>query len=153
MKLQKTTNLKNVDLLSKIIFLNFLYLQNEPNITFTMESIINILKSPSVITWFLLDDQDNICGYLIGKNQRLADGRYVYYISYFYITEFYRNKGYGRRMLLTCFKEIKDLNIKFIMLICKKNSSAEKLYKSLGFSLEPIVKLDNENYEILYIYV
>ena len=35
MKLQKTIELINVELLSKIIFINFLYLENEKNIKFT----------------------------------------------------------------------------------------------------------------------
>lgn len=151
MKIQKTSNLINVDLLAKIIFLNFMELQNESGIVFTVDSIIDILKSSNVVVWFLLDDNDSICGYLIGKIQSMPDGRLVYYISYFYITESYRNKGYGKRMLLMCFKEMMEQNIKFIMLISKKNS--DNLYKSLGFSTDPIVKLNNNNYEVLSIYV
>lgn len=153
MKLQKTSTLININLLAKIIFLNFLYLQNEKGIVFTMNSIIDILSSPSVIAWFLLDDNNDICGYLIGKTQALEDGRLVYYISYFYITESYRNQGWGKRMLLMCFEEMIELNIKFIMLISKKYSSADRLYLSLGFSTDPIIKLNNDNYDVLSIYV
>ena len=152
MKLQKTIELINVELLSKIIFINFLYLENEKNISFTQKSILDTLNSSSLISWFLLDDNNNTIGYLIGSIQRINDGRLVYYISYFYIIEEYQNKGYGNSMMLECIKEIKNQNIKFIMLISKKNSPAESLYRRMGFIPDPIMKLDNNNFEILYLF-
>ena len=149
MKLQRFNDLENTNKLSKIIFLNFFDLQYEDNIDFSIQSVINILDSPALIGWFLLDNDNKIIGYLIGKTQGLNDGRFVYYISYFYIVNKYRNKGLGTRMLLTCMEYIKNQNISNIMLITKNNSNAHKLYSKLGFDIDPIIKIKNPNYCII----
>jgi ribosomal protein S18 acetylase RimI-like enzyme len=149
MKIQRFDQLYNKDRLAKIIFLNFFNLQYEDNIDFSIESIIDILNSPALIGWFLLDNDNKIIGYLIGKSQGLDDGRFVYYISYFYIVNKFRNKGLGTRMLLTCMEYIKNQNISNIMLITKNNSKAHKLYASLGFDTDPIIKIKNKDYIII----
>jgi len=149
MKLQRFNDLNNINKLSKIIFLNFFDLQYEDNIDFSVESISNILDSSALIGWFLLDNDNKIIGYLIGKTQGLDDGRFVYYISYFYIVNKYRNKGLGTRMLLTCMEYIKNQNISNIMLITKNNSNAHKLYSKLGFDIDPIIKIKNPGYILI----
>ena len=121
----------------------------EDNIDFSVESISNILDSSALIGWFLLDNDNKIIGYLIGKTQGLNDGRFVYYISYFYIVNKYRNKGLGTRMLLTCMEYIKNQNISNIMLITKNNSNAHKLYSKLGFDIDPIIKIKNPGYILI----
>ena len=149
MKLQRFDTLHNKERLSKIIFLNFFNLQYEENIDFSIQSIMDILDSPALTGWFLLDNDDKIIGYLIGKTQGLNDGRFVFYISYFYVVNKFRNKGLGTRMLLTCMQYIKDQNISNIMLITKNNSKAHKLYASLGFDLDPIIKIKNKDYVVI----
>ena len=149
MKLQRFNDLNNINKLSKIIFLNFFDLQYEDNIDFSVESISNILDSSALIGWFLLDNDNKIIGYLIGKTQGLNDGRFVYYISYFYIVNKYRNKGLGTRMLLTCMEYIKNQNISNIMLITKNNSNAHKLYSKLGFDIDPVIKIKNPGYILI----
>ena len=149
MKIQRFNELYNKDRLAKIIFLNFFNLQYEENIDFSIQSILDILNSPALIGWFLLDNDDKIIGYLIGKTQGLNDGRLVYYISYFYVVNKYRNKGLGTRMLLTCMQYIKNQNISNIMLITKNNSKAHKLYASLGFDIDPVIKIKNDGYVVI----
>ena len=149
MKLQRFNDLNNINKLSKIIFLNFFDLQYEDNIDFSVESISNILDSSALIGWFLLDNDNKIIGYLIGKTQGLNDGRFVYYISYFYIVNKYRNKGLGTIMLLTCMEYIKNQNISNIMLITKNNSNAHKLYSKLGFDIDPVIKIKNPGYILI----
>jgi ribosomal protein S18 acetylase RimI-like enzyme len=149
MKIQRFDDLQNKDRLAKIIFLNFFNLQYEQNIDFSIESILEILNNPALIGWFLLDNNEKIIGYLIGKTQGLNDGRFVYYISYFYIVNKYRNNGLGTRMLLTCMEYIKNQNISNIMLITKNNSRAHKLYTSLGFDIDPLIKIKNNDYVVI----
>lgn len=152
MRLQKFNNIINIDKLSKIIYFNFIELQNEQNVSFNINEIKQILASPSLIGWFLLDDNGNTVGYLIGEMKELEDGRYVYYISYFYIINKYRGQGFGKSLLSTCIQDITNNNVKYIMLISRLNSDAYNLYTSFGFGFDPIIKIPNKNYCVLTLY-
>jgi ribosomal protein S18 acetylase RimI-like enzyme len=146
MLLEQLNKIKNVELLSKIIFFHFLYLQYEKNIQFSTSNIENILTSSSMLGWFLLEDNKNISGYLIGEVRILEDGRRVFFISYFYIIEIQRRKGYGTKMMKNAMSYCINNNIQFIMLISKKN---DIFFKKLGFSKDILIQLDNKNYEII----
>lgn len=152
MKIEKFTSLKNTDRLSKIIFLNFIELQNQVGISFSINEISRLLNSSKLIGWFLLDDNNTIIGYIVGETRTLDDGRYVYYINYFYIVPRYREKGIGKDMLMKCINEIATQNIKFIMLMSNIDSSAFKLYSNLGFVVDPSININNDKYKILYMY-
>lgn len=153
MKLQKFDKINNVERLSKIIFLNFINLQYETDINFSIDDILMALSSTKLIGWFLLDDNNKIIGYIIGEFKELDDGRYVYYISYFYIIEKYRSKGLGFKMMLNCIEYIKSQNVPFIMLISDIRSSAFKLYQQLGFIADPIIQIKNPNYSVQLFYL
>ena len=152
MKIERVTQLKNIDRLAKIIFINFIELQNQPDIEFSYESIKEILSSPDLIAWFLMDNNSKIIGYLIGSIIELSDGRMVYFIHYFYIIQKYRNFGLGSRMLLIVLEHITNINIKFVMLISKIKSIGWDMYKKYGFNDDPIVKLENFEYRTLVYY-
>jgi ribosomal protein S18 acetylase RimI-like enzyme len=152
MKIDRFTTITNSTRLSKIIFLNFINLENEPGISFSIDDIYSTLIDPNLLGWFLMDNDNKIIGYLIGTRKELGDGRLVYYISYFYIIQKYRNKKLGKEMLLTCMRYIASINIKFIMLISDVNSNAFTLYRNIGFVYEPIMKLENPNFTILLYY-
>jgi ribosomal protein S18 acetylase RimI-like enzyme len=152
MRIEKFTSLKNTDRLSKIIFLNFIELQNQVGISFSINEIARLLTSSKLIGWFLLDDSKNIIGYIVGETRTLNDGRYVYYINYFYIVPKYRSKGIGKDMLMKCIDEIAMQNIKFIMLMANVDSSAFKLYSDLGFVIDPSININNDKYKIMYMY-
>lgn len=152
MKIERFTQLKNIDKLAKIIFLNFMELQNQPDIEFSYESIKEILVSPSLIGWFLMDNDSKIIGYLVGTISDLSDGRQVYFIHYFYIVQKYRKFGLGTRMLLITINHITNINIKFVMLISKIKSNGWNLYLKYGFNDDPIIKLNNYNYRTLVYY-
>ena len=149
MKIQRFNSLSNINRLAKIIFLNFFNLQYEKNIEFSIESIIDILSSSALTGWFLLDNDDKIIGYLIGKTQGLQDGRFVYFISYLYIVNKYRKRGLATRMLLTCMEYVKDNNISNIMLITKNNSNAHRLYSKLGFDIDPLIEIKNKDHIVI----
>lgn len=152
MKIEKFTKLHNIDRLSKIIFFNFIELQNQPDINFSIKDIFNTLNSSSLIGWFLLDNNNKIIGYLIGIIKDIGDGRIVYYISYFYIIQKYRNHGLGVKMLLIALNYATKMNLKFVMLISKINSKAFNLYIKYGFMEDPLVKLNNKEYKVLLYY-
>ena len=152
MKIQRFNRINNINRLSKIIFLNFIELQKEPDIVFNINDIVSTLSSNNLLGWFLLNDNGKIIGYIIGELKDLTDGRYVYYISYFYLIKQFRSKGLGYKMMLMCIEYIKSINVQYIMLLSNINSNAFKLYKSLGFSYDPIIKVNNPNYVVLLYY-
>ena len=152
MKIERFTQLKNIDRLGKIIFLNFMNLQNQPDIEFSFESIKEILASADLIGWFLMDNNSKIIGYLVGSMKELADGRNVYFIHYFYIVQKYRKFGLGTKMLLIAMDHITNLNVKFVMLVSKIKSDGWNLYLKYGFMEDPIIKLNNYDFRVLVYY-
>ncbi len=152
MRLQRIDRVKNADRLAKIIYINFIELQNQPDISFSMQDITSCLTSSSFLGWLLLNDKGVIIGYMVGEMKDIGDGRFVYYLSYFYIVKKYRSKGLGLKMMLNCISYIQSINIRFILLISNVNSKAFKLYTSLGFIPDPVIKLNNPNYAVLIYY-
>jgi ribosomal protein S18 acetylase RimI-like enzyme len=152
MKIQRFNQITNINRLAKIIFFNFIELQNEADIVFNINDITSTLTSNSLLGWFLLDDDSKIIGYIVGELKQLTDGRYSYYISYFYIIKKYRSKGIGYKMMLICIDYVKSIGIQFIMLLSNINSNAFQLYKKLGFGFDPIIKINNPNYVVLTYY-
>lgn len=152
MKIQRFDRIVNIHRLAKIIFFNFIELQNKNDIVFNINDITTTLSSSSLLGWFLLDDDGKIIGYIVGELKDLTDGRFVYYISYFYLIKEHRSKGLGYKMMLICIEYIKSINVKYIMLLSNINSNAFKLYKSLGFGFDPIIKINNPNYAALLYY-
>jgi ribosomal protein S18 acetylase RimI-like enzyme len=152
MKIQKFNQINNVSRLAKIIFFNFIELQNEQDIVFNIDDITSTLNSNNLLGWFLLDNNEKIVGYIVGELKELTDGRYVYYISYFYLIHKYRSMGLGYKMMLICLEYITSINVQFIMLISNVHSNAFKLYKKLGFGFDPIIKISNPNYAVLLLY-
>lgn len=152
MKLTKITKIENTDRLSKIIFFNFIHLQNQPDINFSIDDIKNTLVSTKQLGWFLINSKNKIVGYMVGETKELPDGRYIYYLSYFYIMSKYRSKGLGLKMMLNCINYIASINIKFIILISEIKSKAFKLYRQLGFGDDPVLKLNNSDFTVLLYY-
>ena len=152
MKIQKFDRINNINRLAKIIFLNFIELENQPDIVFNIDDITSTLTSNNLLGWFLLDDLGQIIGYIVGELKELTDGRYVYWISYLYLIKKYRSKGLGYKMMLCCIQYIIGINVKFIMLISNVNSVAFNLYKNLGFGFDPLIKINNPNYSVLLYY-
>lgn len=149
MRLQKFNQLINSDRFAKIIWFNFIELQNQPNVVFNIDDISQTLDSPNLLGWFLLNSNGNIIGYIVGETKELTDGRLVYWISYFYLMKQFRSMGLGSKMLSQCINYIQSIGISWIMLISNIHSNAFQLYKSFGFGFDPIIKINNSNYSVL----
>lgn len=152
MKLQRIEQVKNIDRLAKIIYINFMDLQNQPDINFTIEDITSTLSSSNFLGWLLINDSGTILGYMIGEIKELNDGRFVYFLSYFYIIKKYRGKGLGFKLMMNMIDYIKSINMKFIMLISSIYTDAFRLYSKLGFVPDPVIKLNNSSYTVLTFY-
>lgn len=153
MHIHRFTYINSTNKFTNIIYNNFKYLQNQSGIEFSKNTIIECLTSSELLGWYLLDNNNNIIGYLIGTKKEVGDGRYVFFIDYFYIITKYRNNGFGTKMLMICINYIKSINIKFIMLITEINSNAHKMYNKIGFIREPLITLNNINFWILLYYI
>jgi GNAT superfamily N-acetyltransferase len=143
MILQQIDSITQIQKFAKIIFFNFLYLQYEKNINFSLNSIIEVLQNSTLTCWLILE-KGIIIAYLIGNKQLLTDGRYVFFISYLYVSENYRNKGIGTYIMLNCFKYCKENRIAFIMLISNENN----FIKKFGFTPDMLMKINNKKYKI-----
>jgi len=153
MKIQRFNVITNISKLAKIIFFDFIELQNEADLVFNINDITSTLSSNNLLGWFLLDDVGKIIGYIIGELKVVDnDGRYVYFISYFYLIQKYRSKGLGYKMMLMCIEYIKSINVQYIMLISNIKSNAFKLYQNIGFEFDPLIKINNPNYVVLLYY-
>ena len=152
MKLQKFETIDKPDRLAKIIFTNFIDLQYQGGIEFSIDSIKSSLTSGDLLGWFLIDNNNKVVGYMVGEKKHLQDGRLVYYIAYFYIVENIRNTGLGKQMMINCMNYIKNINIPFIVLTTEVKSTAFKLYKNLGFIYDPVIKIENINFTALVYY-
>jgi len=152
MKIQKFERIDAVEKFATIVFTDFQDLQYQSGVLFTIDSIKDNLKSKGLLGWFLINDDNKILGYIIGEKQRLRDGRYVYYLSYFFVVPAYRNAGLGKKMMQNCLNHIKNINIPFVILTCEVDSVPYKLYKNLGFIFDPIIKIDNSKYTALVYY-
>ena len=147
MRKQIVREIKNVDKLANIIFLHFIEYADMNISLFSFNMIKYNLSHKNLLGWFLLDNDDNIVGYILGNVKTLVDGRTVYFISYLYIIEKYQNYGLSTQLLEIALEYIKTQNVPFVMTLCNKEILNK--YKLLGFIEDPIEKLDNPNFIIV----
>lgn len=152
----ETKKIKNYQLLSNIIYKNFIYLTKFPDLMHNINNISNILQLDSNIT-FLLYFQDILIGYLVGDFRILTnnnDNRFVYYISYIYVSQKYQNKKFGSTLLNFAIKKCVSKNIKFILLTCDSfDSKVMKFYHNHGFILDPLLGNNTSRHVVLCKYL
>ena len=131
-------NAFNKTLWTNIIFNNFKYLLNYSGTIHNKNSINTLLSSPTLFTVFVNEETTNkTIGYLIGENMELHDGRYIFYLSYIYIVSPYRSFGIGNKLMNIMINNMKNNNIKFILLSClKQNEKLYKYYNKYGFDYD-----------------
>ena len=113
------TPLKNPNSLAVTIYNNFRYL-TDPTLNHTIEEIKRLLTSSNFVG-IALSDNGNVVGYLVGEYKKLNDGRFVYYITYIYVSKKYRGKKLSTLMLNKIHQIVKQKNIQYIILTCANN--------------------------------
>jgi GNAT superfamily N-acetyltransferase len=127
---------QNKDLLVKIIYNNFLYLEPEPKLNHNPEAIIQILNSKDVIL-FLFMHQGKIGSYLLAQIINLDDSRKVLYISYIYVSKPFRTQGIGRKLMKNAEQYAYEKRCDGIMLIYDtRRKELRRFYDKLGFMLD-----------------
>ena len=135
-KCVETNKIKNPELLAKVVFNNFIYLTNFPELQHTKKEIVNILKLDSCLCYLLYDDA-KLIGYLIGDFRTFPDTKYGFYVSYVYISDKYRNRKLGSELMNHLIVRCKNVNTKFIVLTCDTNDQkVVNFYKKLGFVVD-----------------
>lgn len=148
----ETNKIKNPEILSKVIFNNFIYLTHFPDLQHNKQEITRILQLNDGL-YFLVYDNSVLIGYLVGDFREFPDGRYGYYISYVYISEYYRNKKIGSTLMDMLIKNCREREIKFILLTCDTNDKkVVDFYKKYGFSVDSTFG-ENKRHNVYSLYL
>lgn len=144
--------IKNPELLANIAFNNFIYLTKFPELMHTKKDITQTLQTDGNLC-YLLYDNNNLIGYLIGDFRTLPDNRYAYYISYVFVSEKYRGKKLGTKLMDLIITKCKNSGTKFIVLTCDTfDSKVINFYKKYGFVIDPSLK-KNTRHEVFCLYL
>lgn len=93
-------------------------------------SLIEILKDPSITVWFL-EKKEEIIGSLTVQKREGLSLAYIYDIV---ILKKHRKKGLGSYLIKSCLRDFNTNDISKISLsVTEPNKHALKLYKSIGF--------------------
>lgn len=132
-----TSRIQNPMVLAQIVYKNFSYLTKYPELQHNINSIVEALNANENLCYLLYHDT-HLIGYLIGDFRTLPDSRYAYYISYVYISEKYRNKKLGTRLMSRLINKCNEKGVKFIVLTCDvRDKKVVKFYQKYGFNKDP----------------
>jgi ribosomal protein S18 acetylase RimI-like enzyme len=127
-----------LETLINVIYNNFNYL-TDPNLGHTKDEIYRLLTSNQLYGLLVYHDKQLIA-YLIGEFKILVDNRYVYYITYIYVSDKYRNKRIGIRLIINILNKCNNKGVKFVLLTFDtSNNKLIRFYNKLGFKKDPIL--------------
>lgn len=153
LKCIETKKLKNPEILSDIIYHNFIYLIDFPHLSHNKKDIIKTLKFEGNLCILVYDD-DKLIAYLVGDFRTLDDKRYAYYISYFYVLEAYRSKGLGGQIMKLIINKCKKMGVPFMVLTCDSyDPKVVKFYKKYGFILDPVLGGSDARHTVMCLYL
>lgn len=150
-KFKKITNGDYLNNFADTIYNNFLNLKTHISLVHNITKISKLLTSDHLIG-YTVEMDNKIIGYLIGELMAIPDGRIVYYISYFYTSSKYRNKGIGNALFEYCIKECYQKGFRFVMLTCNREKQIYSYYKNNGFIEDPVQR-SNPPYVVLTKYL
>lgn len=144
-KIIETQYVMNSKLFANIIYNNFVYLSNVPELMHTVNDINNILHADGNMC-YLVYDNSILIGYLVGIFRDLPDGRYGYYISYLYVCERYRKQGIGKLLMDLIIKKCRDNGTRCIVLTCDTyDGNLVNFYKKFGFAIDKSLNMGNHH--------
>lgn len=143
--LRPILKIKDPSAFVKTVYDNFSYL-TEPELNHTVEEIRRVVTSPDFFGLLMYNSDGRIIAYLVGEFKNLADGRYVYYITYMFVSPRFRGRKLGSRMVNKLAEHCTTKGVRFIILTC--DSTKNKLvnfYRNLGFMDDPVIKTNNQH--------
>jgi len=137
---------------AKTIYGNFAYLRYIPEMKHTSMEILRLVTDKNFIGIMVYSPSDALVGYLVGEKMALQDGRYVFYVSYLYVSDKYRDRGLGSKLIdiiITLCRE--ELGIHFIVLTClRQNTKACNFYLHKGFKDDILIHADGDRRIMTY---
>lgn len=124
----------------KTVYENFINLTEDESLNHTEKEIHRLLNSNDFVGIMLLDEQ-KLIGYTLGEFIKLNDGRHCYYISYIFVSKYYRNNGLASKML----NKILELSIRngctnIILTMDTSDTQLLDFYMNRGFALDIILR-------------
>lgn len=142
----------NGNILSYIIYKNFIELSRVKYVEHTKKYIANLLSSEQLFG-YLVKFNNKIIAYLVGENTQLQDGRYVYYISYMFVVPKYRKLKIGTALLQKVVQHCKNKGINFVVLTFDTNNKIlYNFYHNFGFVPDPMLT-NGMQHEIFCLYL
>lgn len=149
----ETNKIKNPELLANVAFNNFIYLTEFPELMHTKHDIIKTLQADGNMC-YLVYDETKLIGYLIGNFRTLPDNRYGYYISYVFVSEKYRDKKIGTKLMNMLINKCNNVGTKFIVLTCDiHDTKIVNFYKRYGFKIDPSLGDKNKRHAVFSLYL
>lgn len=134
-----------------LIYNNFIELSEEEKLMHTKEDIKKNLRADNSVILIVLDKKVNkIAGFLTANIMELDDKRLVYYISYVYTAENYRNNGIASRLLDISEQIAHNKKCNGIMLIFDTtNKQLYHFYEGKGY-MQDINLRRYEQHDVFY---
>jgi GNAT superfamily N-acetyltransferase len=144
------TDIKNMrnNILQHMIFKNFKHLADIPSLKHNMIEIDRLIRgNQSIIYLYMIDNQ--IASYVVGEILEVS-GRKVYYVTYLYTSDKYRNSGLASKLIKFIEKNASNLNLNGIMLTTNtENKKVYDFYLKRGFMPDLLLRTYSK-YDVLY---
>ena len=141
-------NKNNVNILTEIIYKNFIELSQYKHLKHTRKDIHDLLLSDnSVIMLYMIDK--SIGGYLVGEIMTI-DSRRVFYITYIFTSVKFRNKGIASQLINNVENIVDKKDLSGILLTCDtENKNIYDFYLKKGF-MPDLVLRNYSRFDVLY---
>jgi len=134
------------------VYKNFIHLAKYPRLNHNKKEIKKLLTTDDGIYYFIYDKKGMILGYLLGEFKNVY-GRYMYYITYLYTAQNYRNRKIASQLLNRVIKKCHHKGVNFVTLTCDtKDDKVLNFYKRRGFMFDPTVRTF-EKYDVLTLFL
>lgn len=152
--IKELAEIKNPLLLSQVVYRDFQYLSNNPDLGHNMDELNRLINNnENFAGLFAFNSKKKLIGYLVGEIKHLSDGRLVYYISYLFVNEKYRHKRIGSHLLELIINKCKSRGYSFIVLTCDtQDQKLINFYKKYGFNYDPILR-NNSKHDVLSLFL
>ena len=142
---------QDLNLFINLIYNNFIELNKEEKLIHTKENIEKNLRSEnSVIILALNKNPNKIIMFLTANIMELNDRRLVFYISYIYTAENYRNNGIASKIMIMAEQIAYNKKCNGIMLIYDTyNKQLNHFYTKMGFMQDTNLRR-YERHDIFY---